>query len=97
MSNEAAARTTVDTLRALGRLEAGDEAAAQATLSLAAAVDAEPHNAALWREYQSALRALREIGPDDADHDGINELIEAIRGTAQVVDETKPRSRNARR
>jgi predicted ArsR family transcriptional regulator len=97
MSNARAAEMTVQTLRALGRLDAVDEAAVQAVLSLAEAVDTEPHNAAMWREYQSALRALREIGPDDGDHDEIAELIEAIRGTAQVVDEAKPEPRNSRR
>lgn len=33
---------------------------------LAAAVDAAPENAALWREYRAAVTTLTEVG---ADHD----------------------------
>jgi len=37
---------------------------------LAAAVDAAPENAALWREYRAAVTVLMEAGADgDADDD----------------------------
>lgn len=85
MNNHAACLATITTLRELGRLEPVDEALVTATLSLAQAVDADPGSASLWREYQASLRALREVGGDSGSTDGISELVEAIRSSAQVV------------
>jgi len=52
------------------RLGEGDEALMALARGLAAAVDAAPENAALWREYRAAVVALSEAGADgDADDD----------------------------
>ena len=67
MTNLEAAQVTLRALRDSGRLELVDEARVAALLSLAAAVDAEPANASLWREYRAAEVTLRET--DDADFD----------------------------
>lgn len=59
------------TIKALaGRLEEDDEALVALARGLAAAVDAAPENAALWREYRAAVTALSEAGADgDVDDD----------------------------
>jgi len=59
------------TIRALkSRLVEGDEALVALARGLAAAVDAAPENAALWREYRAAVTVLMEAGADgDADDD----------------------------
>lgn len=58
------------TLKALaGRLEDDDAALVALTRGLAAAVDADPDNAALWREYRAALAELTAIGAEDPDED----------------------------
>ncbi len=49
---------TLAALRAVGRLEQVDAAAVQALRSMAFALDADPSNAALWRQYREALREL---------------------------------------
>jgi Spy/CpxP family protein refolding chaperone len=49
---------TLKELRRLGRIEKIDAAAVQALRSMAFALDAEPQNAALWRQYREALREL---------------------------------------
>lgn len=67
--NAAAIAKVVRTLTELGRLEAVDAAVVQAAQSLAEAVDAQPDNASLWREYRAAEAALRSCGQgknDDA-------------------------------
>jgi len=50
-------------LRRLGRVESIDAAAVQALRSMARALDDNPQNAALWRQYREALR---ELTADDA-------------------------------
>lgn len=67
--NVAGLKATLAALEAAGRLD--DEAAALVALAsgLAAAVDAEPGNAALWREYRATLAALTEVGTDGDDDD----------------------------
>lgn len=62
--NLEAAERTIRALRDLGRFEASDEARVTAVLSLARAVDADPANAALWREYRLSIR---EVLSDDED------------------------------
>jgi len=59
-----------DSLKALsGRLGAGHEALVVMVRSLARAVDEQPHNASLWREYRASVETLLEVtaGDDDAD------------------------------
>jgi hypothetical protein len=58
------------TIKAMAtRLGEADEALVALARGLAAAVDAAPDNAALWREYRAAVTALSEVGSDDIDDD----------------------------
>jgi len=51
------------TIRALKpKLSADDEALIALARGLAAAVDTDPANAALWREYRAAVAALTQAG-----------------------------------
>jgi len=66
--NGKAAAKVVESMHDMGRLEVIDEARVQAFLSLAAAVDAVPHDASLWRQYRAAEQEIRLAGAevDDA-------------------------------
>ena len=67
-SNVAGLERTIKAMKA--RLEEDDEALVALARGLAAAVDAEPGNAALWREYRAAVMALSQAGADgDIDDD----------------------------
>lgn len=58
------------TLRALEpKLDEDDEALVALARGLAAAVDSDPGNAALWREYRAAVTALGLAGTDKVDDD----------------------------
>lgn len=57
-TNRGQLEQTLKELRRLGRVEKIDAAAVQALRSMAAALDADPGNAALWRQYREALREL---------------------------------------
>ena len=57
-TNRGQLEQTLKELRRLGRLEKIDAAAVQALRSMAAALDGDPGNAALWRQYREALREL---------------------------------------
>ena len=58
------------TLKALGdRLDEDDEALVALARGLATAVDTDPGNAALWREYRAAVTALTLAGADRVDDD----------------------------
>jgi len=68
-TNRGQLEQTLKELRRLGRIEKIDAAAVQALRSMAAALDADPSNAALWRQYREALRELTaddDDGPADA-------------------------------
>lgn len=82
--NLSALDETVSALRALGRLEDVDAATVEAARSLAMAVDEQPGNASLWREYQAAVRSLREVGADDDGGLDIDAIVAAIRGDAPL-------------
>jgi hypothetical protein len=68
-SNKTGLERTVKALDAAGRLDDTDQALLALARSLAAAVDAEPENAALAREYRAALVALSTAGADNIDDD----------------------------
>jgi hypothetical protein len=57
-TNRGQLEQTLKELRRLGRIEKIDAAAVQALRSMAAALDGDPCNAALWRQYREALREL---------------------------------------
>jgi hypothetical protein len=73
---------TLGELRGLGRLELIDSAWVQMLRSMAAVLDDDPSNAALWRQYREALREVLRADAD-ADRDLAAALAE-IRGGAQV-------------
>jgi hypothetical protein len=66
-TNHGQLEQTLRELRRLGRVEKVDAAIVQALRSMAFALDADPSNAALWRQYREALRELTADDPDDSD------------------------------
>ena len=71
-------------LRRLGRIEEIDAAAVQALRSMARALDDDPQNAALWRQYREALR---ELTTDD-DSGSVAEALDSL--FAEVRHEAAP-------
>ena len=65
--NRTAVDATLDTLTSKGRLRSEDDALVQLVRSLAGAVDSDPQNASLWREYRGAVTDLLKLGRDDSD------------------------------
>ena len=90
--NRSAVEDMVDALRATGRLEAIDSARVTAAQALADAVDTEPTNASLWREYRAALETLRQA--NDGGTDEFAALLESL--SAEVGDTPKPRKAKPR-
>lgn len=95
-ANYAAVETTIAALRAAERLTDEHEAVVQAARSLADAVDADPGNASLWREFRAVVETLRSIGAEDGGGDEVSLIIAALRGSAPVVDAKDAKSPNAR-
>ena len=71
--NRTAAEATIQALRDAKRLNETDSARVTALQALADAVDADPSNASLWREYRAVELALREVQDDDIDE--LSELL----------------------
>jgi predicted GNAT superfamily acetyltransferase len=69
---------TLRELRRLGRIEKVDAAAVQAVRSMARALDADPQNAALWRQYREALRELTADDSDDSADVALAELFAEV-------------------
>lgn len=86
-SNEEAAVSAVNALKAAGRLEDVDAGVVSAVLALARAVDSHPERATLWREYRGALSDLREVTRDVDDGSLADLLAElsASRGDSAAV------------
>lgn len=90
-SNRQAVDEVITALQQMGRLEKVDSALVAAARSLADAVDLDPANASLWREYRAAENDLRGIGGEVDD-----ELTQAIADLRTAVDdEEKPKAKNA--
>ncbi len=83
-TNSGQCERTLRHLRGMGRIEEVDAALVQALRSMARALDAEPQNAALWRQYREALRELT------ADDDGgsVGDALDAL--FTEVRDEAPP-------
>jgi hypothetical protein len=79
MTNVEAAERTIRALGELGRLEEIDVAQVQALRTLAAAVDENPANAALHREYRDSLSELRVYDDDDGFSDALEDLRSSVR------------------
>lgn len=65
MTNSEGLEITLDAMN----LEPVDEALIAIATGLAEAVDADPKNAALWREFRAAVTELRKAGAGDVDDD----------------------------
>lgn len=83
--NAAALEVTLSEFGRLGRFELVDSARVHVARSLAAAVDSDPFNAQMWRQYREALEDLAKVD-DDAD-DGLTAALAAIAGAAEVGDQ----------
>jgi hypothetical protein len=81
-TNRGQLEQTLKELRRLGRIEKIHAAAVQALRSMAFALDADPANAALWKQYREALRELTADDDGDAIGDALDDLF------AEVRDET---------
>lgn len=87
-----ALETTIEALRTAGRLEDIDDARVQIARGLASAVDAQPDNPTIWREYRAAEKALREESENHADP--FDQLIASI--ASEVGNTPKQKAKNAR-
>ena len=63
-ANAKAIEVTLAELRRMGRLEQVDEARVQAVRSMAEALDLNPFNSQMWKEYREAIGGLTA---DDGD------------------------------
>ena len=73
-TNHGQLEQTLKELRRLGRIERVDAAAVQGLRSMAFALDDNPQNAALWRQYREALR---ELTADD-DNGSVDEALDNL-------------------
>jgi uncharacterized protein YjiS (DUF1127 family) len=69
-------------LRRLGRVEKIDAAVVQALRSMAFALDADPSNAALWRQYREGVRELTADDSGDSVDDALADLFAEPRDQA---------------
>jgi hypothetical protein len=84
MSNLDAVNRTLKVLEDLGRIDKVDTAMVHALRSMAAALDLDPSNAALWGRYLATLGDLLEAEVD-ADS-GLAEALAEIRSATEVGD-----------
>ncbi len=86
--NERAVNATLRDLKADGSLSVVPKALVELCRSLAGALDAEPSNAAMAREYRAALDDLREAASASVDDDTaeFRISIQTPRGRASLVD-----------
>lgn len=87
---------TIQALGQLGRLEQVDAATVAVAQGLAAAVDADPTNASLWREFRAAVETLRGVGAETSNDDAFAQAIAAIM-RPEVRDPQNAKPRNTRR
>jgi hypothetical protein len=81
---------TLKYLKDNGRLETIDAALVQAARSLASAVDAEPDNASLWKQYREAVKDLTHHGRRSADDPVSAQLARLFAGANESADATGP-------
>ena len=84
-TNRGQLEQTLKELRRLGRVEKVDAAAVQALRSMAFALDDDPANAALWKQYREALK---ELTADDDDSDSVGDALADL--FAEVGDPPPP-------
>lgn len=83
VTNSRALLATLRELRRIGRLEPIDTAKVQALKSMAAALDGNPSNAALWRQYREALEELTFDDDDGSFDDAVEQLYGKVRHPSQ--------------
>jgi hypothetical protein len=88
VTNLEAIETTVDELRRGGHLADGDAARVSIATSLARAVDTDPGNASLWREYRAAEAALHEVR--DSESDDERDLVAALSAAVGDTEDRGP-------
>jgi hypothetical protein len=86
--NRKAVEATIAALRLAGRLEQVNSAQIAICQSLADAVDLDPDNASLWREYRAAEAALRIS--DDNNQDEFSSLLADLSAQMGAETKTKP-------
>lgn len=70
----------IQTLETLGdRIQPEHEVLVATAQALAAAVDADPGNAALWREFRAAVSTLYQVTGDGGSGDEFASIFERIR------------------
>jgi hypothetical protein len=74
-ANARAIEATLTELTRMGRLEKVDAARIQALRSMADALDQNPFNSQMWREYREALGGLTA---DDSTSDPIDDLLDEL-------------------
>ena len=95
-SNMAAVDETIKVLIAGGKIELpADRAVVEAARNLAVAVDAEPTNANLWRQYREAIEVLHDHDDIAAGAGDLARLLGSL--SAAMVDETTSGSTDGRR
>lgn len=95
--NAAAVARTVAALNRMGVLHEEHSALVQVVDSLALAVDSDPGNASLWREFRAALDSLMKLGDtDDGNGDELTQILAAFRGGSKVDDAKDAKQVDAR-
>lgn len=83
-TNHGQLEQTLRELRRLGRVEKVDAATVQSLRSMAFALDEDPSNAALWRQYHVVLRELTADDDDGSADAALAELFPEVRDEAQA-------------
>ena len=83
---------TIEALRLAGRLIDIDDARLQIARGLASAVDAQPDNPTLWREYRASEKELRQESENNGDP--FDQLIRSI--STEVGNEKKQKAQTPR-
>jgi ribosomal protein S18 acetylase RimI-like enzyme len=72
---------TLSELQRMRRLEKVDAARVQMARSMARALDGDPGNAALWRQYREVVKELVSDDDDGSVADALEELFSEVRDT----------------
>lgn len=83
-SNASELGKTLKHLQEMGRLEKVDAARVQMVRTMARALDDNPQNAALWRQYREALQQLTRGESDGGLDDALAGLFGDVRDSPQA-------------
>lgn len=81
-ANGQAIEVTLAELQRAGRLETIDAARVQALRTMAAALDLNPFNGQMWREYREGLEGLMSDGGDEGALEALLEQLSSPMGDA---------------